>query len=116
MQASRFPLKHYSIGTNGLLHSAVHRVKAPPTAISGGWTPERYSIPFVSSHCPISSGSYLFFKFCSPVCLVIKDVLMGLLYQDYDTIVDCLPGTWSDENPKKYEPVTVRFFFHLVAL
>ncbi len=26
---------------------------------------------------------------------------------DFDLTVDCLPGTYSDSNPKKYEPITV---------
>ncbi|EKM78967.1 hypothetical protein AGABI1DRAFT_114495 [Agaricus bisporus var. burnettii JB137-S8] len=26
---------------------------------------------------------------------------------DFDTVVDCIPGTWSVENPKKYEPQSV---------
>ena len=31
-----------------------------------------------------------------------------LLAQDFDLTVDCLPGTYSETNPKKYEPITVR--------
>ncbi|KIJ31282.1 hypothetical protein M422DRAFT_36291 [Sphaerobolus stellatus SS14] len=27
---------------------------------------------------------------------------------DFDTVVDCIPGTWSEENPKKYEPVSAK--------
>ncbi|KAJ6570889.1 thymine dioxygenase [Mycena vulgaris] len=28
---------------------------------------------------------------------------------DLDTVVDCIPGTWNAERPKKYEPISVRF-------
>jgi hypothetical protein len=27
--------------------------------------------------------------------------------QDLNLVVDAIPGTWSDENPKKYEPTSV---------
>lgn len=27
---------------------------------------------------------------------------------DFGTVVDCIPGTWSEENPKKYEPISAR--------
>ncbi|KAJ7076613.1 Clavaminate synthase-like protein [Mycena crocata] len=27
---------------------------------------------------------------------------------DYDTVVDCIPGTWDAERPKKYKPMSVR--------
>jgi len=27
---------------------------------------------------------------------------------DHDTLIDALPGTWSDENTKEYEAVTAR--------
>lgn len=27
--------------------------------------------------------------------------------QDFATVVDCIPGTWSEERPKRYEPISV---------
>jgi len=25
---------------------------------------------------------------------------------DFATVVDCIPGTWSEERPKRYEPIS----------
>ncbi|KAJ6631697.1 thymine dioxygenase [Mycena sp. CBHHK59/15] len=63
-------------GSNDTIRSTIHRVRAPPHAKSDGMTPDRYSIP-----------TY----FCCA---------------DFRTVVDCIPGTWSDERPKKYEPIS----------
>ncbi|KAJ7470238.1 thymine dioxygenase [Mycena galericulata] len=27
---------------------------------------------------------------------------------DYNTVVDCIPGTWDEERPKKYEPISAQ--------
>ncbi|KAJ7710403.1 hypothetical protein B0H17DRAFT_1123553 [Mycena rosella] len=29
--------------------------------------------------------------------------------QDRETVLDCIPGTWDQEKPQKYEPISVRF-------
>ncbi|KAG6917417.1 hypothetical protein DXG01_002686 [Tephrocybe rancida] len=60
--------------SNDIIRSTVHRVRAPPGAVSAdGMVPERYSIPY-----------------------------------DFSTVVDAIPGTWSDERPKRYEPISRR--------
>ncbi|KAJ7840241.1 thymine dioxygenase [Mycena leptocephala] len=75
--------------SNDTIRSTIHRVRAPPgTASAGheGMTPERYSIPYFCCACDYN--------------------------QDFDTTVDCIPGTWSDnENegrPKKYQPISAK--------
>lgn len=35
--------------------------------------------------------------------------LEQLRRQDFQRVIDCLPGTYSAENPKKYEPIKVGF-------
>lgn len=32
---------------------------------------------------------------------------MRAIRQDMSIVVDCLPGTWSEERPKRYEPISV---------
>ncbi|KAG5634849.1 hypothetical protein H0H81_000513 [Sphagnurus paluster] len=70
--------------SNDTIRSTVHRVRAPPgAALADGMVPERYSIPYV----------FFAVAFCCP---------------DFETIVDAIPGTWSAERPKRYEPILVR--------
>lgn len=42
--ASNFPA-----GSNDIVRSTIHRVRAPPHLPIDGMTPERYSIPYVST-------------------------------------------------------------------
>ncbi|KAG2142836.1 thymine dioxygenase [Suillus bovinus] len=64
--------------SNDTIRSAMHRVRAPPHAVTrDGMLPDRYSIPY----------------FCAA---------------DLSTVVDSIPGTWSADYPKKYEPVSVK--------
>lgn len=35
------------VGSNDMIKSTIHRVRAPPQASKDGITPERYSIPYV---------------------------------------------------------------------
>lgn len=73
--------------SNGRWRSTVHRVGQPPTissadgkSIGAGEGAEEMCAP---------RYSIPFFSVCDP-----------------DTVIDALPGCWSEENPKKYEPVT----------
>ncbi|KAH9942877.1 thymine dioxygenase [Amylocystis lapponica] len=71
--------------TNDMIRSTVHRVRAPPNCIAqDGMTPERYSIPYRELAC--SS--------------------LTIIRQDFNKVVDCLPGTYSADRPKKYEPIS----------
>jgi hypothetical protein len=36
--------------------------------------------------------------------------------QDFATVVDCIPGTWSEERPKRYEPISVSLLVHFYAI
>ncbi|KAG2033044.1 thymine dioxygenase [Suillus americanus] len=64
--------------SNDTIRSAMHRVRAPPNAVTrDGMLLSRYSIPY----------------FCAA---------------DFSTVVDSIPGTWSADYPKKYEPVSVK--------
>ncbi|KAG1817133.1 thymine dioxygenase [Suillus subaureus] len=67
-----------SVGSNDIIRSTMHRVRAPPNPVTkDGMLPDRYSIPY----------------FCAA---------------DFSTVVDPIPGTWSADYPKKYEPVSVK--------
>jgi len=62
--------------SNDVIKSTVHRVRAPP-----GKADEDGMTP----------ERYSIPYFCAA---------------DLSTVVDCIPGTWSEENPKKYEPLS----------
>ncbi|KAJ7854610.1 thymine dioxygenase [Mycena leptocephala] len=70
--------------SNDTIRGTIHRVRAPPGTASPG-------------HEGMTPERYSIPYFCCA---------------DFDTTVDCIPGTWSDnENegrPKKYQPVSVR--------
>jgi len=63
--------------SNDLIRSTVHRVRAPPNRIGSDG---------------MTPARYSIPYFCSP---------------DFDKVVDCLPGTSSEDRPKKYEPISV---------
>jgi isopenicillin N synthase-like dioxygenase len=82
--------------TNGILRSAVHRVAAPPafegvgleepgSPGGGGEDPEEMMIP----------SRYSIPYFCGP---------------DTEKVLECAPGCWSAETPKRYGPMTVGEF------
>jgi len=62
--------------SNDTIRSTVHRVRAPPSAATSDGM-----IP----------SRYSIPYFCSA---------------DANTVVDCIPGTWDAERPKKYEPIS----------
>jgi len=66
--------------SNDTIRSTVHRVRAPPNFVSQDGT---------------TPERYSIPYFCSP---------------DFDTVVDCIPGTYSEANPKKYEPISARSY------
>jgi len=63
---------------NDTIRSTMHRVEAPPGAVAKG------------SMLP---SRYSIPYFCAP---------------DMSMIIDAIPGTWSEDQPKKYEPVSVK--------
>ena len=70
--------------SNDNLKSTVHRVKAPPVDLRDtgkGSDEER-----------MTKARYSIVCFASP---------------NPDVVVDALPGTWDEQQPKKYEPITV---------
>ncbi|KAF8993550.1 thymine dioxygenase [Cyathus striatus] len=64
--------------SNDTIKSAVHRVRAPPALANS-----EGMIP----------DRYSIPYFCGA---------------DMDIVVDCVPGTWSESNPKKYEPISAK--------
>ncbi|KAI0754975.1 thymine dioxygenase [Daedaleopsis nitida] len=62
--------------SNDVIRSTVHRVRAPPNA-----SPADGMVP----------DRYSIPYFCAP---------------EFTAVVECLPGTFSDENPPKYEPIS----------
>ncbi|OQD74051.1 hypothetical protein PENDEC_c012G06844 [Penicillium decumbens] len=73
--------------SNDELKSTLHRVRAPPLAVSdagfsGRITRPRYSIPY----------------FISP---------------DRDRVIDCLPGCYGPDRPKKYEPIVSKDYISM---
>ncbi|KAG1906073.1 uncharacterized protein F5891DRAFT_942066 [Suillus fuscotomentosus] len=71
-------------GSNDTIRSTMHRIVAPPgVAAKDGLLPSWYSMPYVN--LPIN----------------------GWYAQDFSTVVDSVPGTWTADYPKKYEPVSV---------
>ncbi|KAI9691210.1 MAG: hypothetical protein M1822_008830 [Bathelium mastoideum] len=74
--------------SNDSLKSTMHRVKAPPVgygSTSNGTDGERMTN---------ARYSIVYFAAANP-----------------DVVVDALPGTWNEQQPKKYEPVTAREYF-----
>ncbi|KAI0770294.1 thymine dioxygenase [Fomes fomentarius] len=64
--------------SNDVIRSTIHRVRAPPHAKTAGGT-----IP----------DRYSIPYFCAP---------------DFTAVVECLPGTFTEENPPKYEPISAQ--------
>ncbi|KAJ7597562.1 Clavaminate synthase-like protein [Mycena floridula] len=64
--------------SNDIIRSTIHRVRAPPN---------------LSPETTMTPERYSIPYFCAA---------------DFDTVVECVPGTWSAENPKKYEPISAR--------
>jgi len=62
--------------SNDTIRSTIHRVRAPPKHTIKGG---------------MTPERYSIPYFCSA---------------DMSTVVDCLPGTWSEERPKQYEPIS----------
>ncbi|KAI0310741.1 thymine dioxygenase [Amylostereum chailletii] len=62
--------------SNDLIRSTIHRVRAPPS---------------LKAESGMTPERYSIPFFCSP---------------DFTKVVGCLPGTWSDERPKRYEPIS----------
>jgi len=63
--------------SNDLIKSTIHRVRAPPS--------------ITDDHEMMTPERYSIPYFCSA---------------DFDTVVECLPGTWSESQPKRYEPIS----------
>lgn len=61
----------WTLGSNDTIRSTVHRVVAPPDAMTkDGMLPDRYSIPYVSYCYPLFVVSVVdCLQFCGPVCL-----------------------------------------------
>ncbi|KAJ7443620.1 thymine dioxygenase [Mycena galericulata] len=64
--------------SNDTIRSTIHRVRAPP---------------HVKSPDGMTPERYSIPYFCGA---------------DYNTVVDCIPGTWDEERPKKYEPISAQ--------
>jgi len=64
--------------SNDIVRSTVHRVRAPP---------------HFTSKDGLTPERYSIPYFCAA---------------DFDTVVDCIPGTYSERNPKKYQPISAR--------
>jgi len=62
--------------SNDTIRSTVHRVRAPP---------------HLTSTNGMTPERYSIPYFCSP---------------DFDSVIECIPGTWSDERPKQYGPIS----------
>ncbi|KDR77895.1 hypothetical protein GALMADRAFT_94385 [Galerina marginata CBS 339.88] len=85
--------------SNDTIKSTVHRVRAPGGS-DYAVIPSRYSIPYVSS--PIDTtktGTRAYDLWC---------LWTQFCGADLNTVVDCIPGTWSAVRPKKYPPITAR--------
>ncbi|THU81631.1 thymine dioxygenase [Dendrothele bispora CBS 962.96] len=67
--------------SNDIIRSTVHRVRAPPN---------------LQTKDGMTPERYSIPYFCS---------------SNFDDVVDCLPGTFSDEKPKKYEPISGGEYF-----
>ncbi|KAF7367059.1 Clavaminate synthase-like protein [Mycena sanguinolenta] len=65
-------------GSNDTIRSTIHRVRAPRQSRSADG---------------MTPERYSIPYFCCA---------------DFGTIVDCIPGTWDDERPKKYEPISAQ--------
>ncbi|KAJ7676988.1 thymine dioxygenase [Mycena polygramma] len=64
--------------SNDTIKSTVHRVRAPPNATSADG---------------MTPERYSIPYFCCA---------------DFKTVVDCIPGTWDENRPKKYEPISAQ--------
>ncbi|KAI0346700.1 thymine dioxygenase [Trametopsis cervina] len=62
--------------SNDIIRSTIHRVRAPPNSVSKDG---------------MTQERYSIPYFCAP---------------DFNTVVDCIPGTFSEERPKKYEAIS----------
>ncbi|KAI0632130.1 thymine dioxygenase [Trametes polyzona] len=72
--------------SNDVIRSTIHRVRAPPG---------------VQTADGMTPERYSIPYFCAP---------------DFSAVVECLPGTYSDENPPKYEPISVgQYIMHRLA-
>ncbi|KAJ3533915.1 hypothetical protein NM688_g7213 [Phlebia brevispora] len=73
---------------NNTTWSTIHRVRAPPNLTTADrMAPDRYSLRYVIPRsCKFSNS------------LTVE--------QDFSTLIDCIPYTYSGERSKKYEPVT----------
>ena len=93
----------------------MHRVVAPAPGVvtKDGMLPDRYSIPYVSFSLlfPLLNGFvYLVSAVLCPrmsFYISMSSIYAGCA-QDMSVIIDCIPGTWSADQPKKYEPVSVK--------
>ncbi|KZT57844.1 flavonol synthase/flavanone 3-hydroxylase [Calocera cornea HHB12733] len=79
--------------TNDMLHSPMHRVRAPPlketeevdsTGAKVKMTPPRYSIPY----------------FATP---------------NLDAIIECIPGSWNETRAKKYEAINTQDYIDMTV-
>ncbi|KAF7364575.1 Thymine dioxygenase [Mycena venus] len=93
--------------SNDTIRSTIHRVRAPQACETpDGMIPERYSIPYVRPNPPwiifTPTSSHL------PAVLQRSKSPLHALSPAFDreTVLDCIPGTWDQENPKKYEPIS----------
>jgi hypothetical protein len=89
--------------------------------------PARYSIPYVSFHplyivvcCSVvehpnisSAPLYVFPLFHCPY---VYSQVASVVYKDMSMIIDSIPGTWSVDQPKKYEPVSVSWLVKFVVV
>lgn len=118
------------VGSNDTIRSTVHRVVAPSGLVTKDhMVPARYSIPYVSFfpffiYLPPAVSEQIYSHTISPVLwprmsFHFSAVPMSVhgwsswYPKDPTLIIDCIPGTWSADQPKRYEPVSVSCLVNL---
>ncbi|KZO95906.1 flavonol synthase/flavanone 3-hydroxylase [Calocera viscosa TUFC12733] len=79
--------------TNNTLHSPMHRVRAPPLK-------ETTEVDSTGAKVKMTPPRYSIPYFATP---------------NLDVIIDCVPGSWNETRPKKYEPINTQDYIDLTV-